>query len=91
MSNTIQPSYGAQTYSTPTKARETKQTGTQGSSFMDMAAQASRSRADTFTTGLGGLAGMAAMPASLMKVGGGGPLSGNHAESEISQHPLPRF
>ena len=66
MSNTIQPSYGAQTYSTPTKARETKQTGTQGSSFMDMAAQASRSRADTFTTGLGGLAGMAAMPTSLM-------------------------
>ena len=66
MSNTIQPSYGAQTYSTPTKARETKQTGTQGSSFMDMAAQASRSRADTFTAGLGGLAGMAAMPTSLM-------------------------
>ncbi|WP_251316094.1 hypothetical protein [Flintibacter muris] len=66
MSNTIQPSYGTQTYSTPTKSRETKQTGTQGSSFMDMAAQASRSRADTFTTGLGGLAGMAAMPTSLM-------------------------
>ena len=66
MSNTIQPSYGTQTYSAPTKARETKQTGTQGSSFMDMAAQASKSRADTFTTGLGGLAGMAAMPTSLM-------------------------
>lgn len=66
MSNTIQPGYGAQTYSTPTKAREARQTGTQGSSFMDMAAQASRSRADTFTTGLGGLAGMAAMPTSLM-------------------------
>ena len=66
MSNTIQPSYGTQTYSTPTKSREAKQTGTQGSSFMDMAAQASRSRADTFTTGLGGLAGMAAMPTSLM-------------------------
>ena len=66
MSNTIQPSYGAQTYSAPAKARETKQTGTQGSSFMDMAAQASKSRADTFTTGLGGLAGMAAMPTSLM-------------------------
>ena len=66
MSNTIQPSYGTQTYSAPTKARETKQTGTRGSSFMDMAAQASRSRADTFTTGLGGLAGMAAMPTSLM-------------------------
>ena len=66
MSNTIQPSYGTQTYNSPAKARETKQTGTQGSSFMDMAAQASKSRADTFTTGLGGLAGMAAMPASLM-------------------------
>ncbi len=66
MSNTIQPSYGAQTYSAPAKARETKQTGTQGSSFMDMAAQASRSKADTFTTGLGGLTGMAAMPTSLM-------------------------
>jgi len=66
VSNTIQPSYGTQAYSVPTKAREAKQTGTQGSSFMDMAAQASRSRADTFTTGLGGLAGMAAMPTSLM-------------------------
>ena len=66
MSNTIQPSYGTQTYSSPTKARETKQTGTRGSSFMDMAAQVSRSRADTFTTGLGGLTGMAAMPTSLM-------------------------
>ena len=66
MSNTIQPGYGAQTYSALAKARETKQAGTQGSSFMDMAAQASRSRADTFTAGLGGLAGMAAMPAGLM-------------------------
>ena len=66
MSNTIQPSYGTQAYSTPTKARETKQTGTPGSSFMDMAAQASKSKADTFTTGLGGLTGMAAMPTSLM-------------------------
>lgn len=66
MSNTIQPSYGTQTYSSPTKTRETKQTGTQSSSFIDMAAQASRSRADTFTTGLGGLAGMAAMPTNLM-------------------------
>ncbi len=66
MSNTIQPGYGAQTYSAPTKSRETKQTGTQGSSFMDMAVQTSKSRADTFTAGLGGLAGMAAMPASLM-------------------------
>ena len=66
MSSIIQPSYGPKAYSAPTKARETKQTGTRGSSFMDMAAQASRSRADTFATGLGGLAGMAAMPTSLM-------------------------
>ena len=48
MSNTIQPSYGAQTYSTPTKAREAKQTGTQGSSFMDMAARASERKHDVF-------------------------------------------
>lgn len=66
MSNTIQPSYGTQTYSAPAKTRKAKQAGTQSSRFMDMAAQASRSRADTFTTGLGGLAGMAAMPTSLM-------------------------
>ena len=88
MSNTIQPSYGAQTYSTPTKARETKQTGTQGSSFMDMAAQASRSRADTFTTGLGGLAGMAAMPTSLMMdlaVRSGGQVQA--AETEAVEAP----
>ena len=44
MSNTIQPSYGTQTYSAPTKARETKQTGTQGSIFMDMAARASEKK-----------------------------------------------
>ncbi len=84
MSNTIQPSYGTQTYSAPTKARETKQTGTQGSSFMDMAAQASRSRADTFTTGLGGLAGMAAMPTSLMMdlaVRSGGQVQAGGAEA----------
>ncbi|MCR2025698.1 hypothetical protein [Anaerotruncus colihominis] len=66
MSNTIQPGYGTQAYSIPTKAREAKQAGTQDSSFMDMVAQAGRNRANTFTTGLGGLAGMAAMPASLM-------------------------
>ena len=66
MSNTIQPGYGMRTYSSPTKDREARHTGTQGSIFMDMAARASRSRADTFTTGLGGLAGMAAMPTSLM-------------------------
>ena len=88
MSNTIQPGYGTQTYSSPTKTRETKQTGTRGSSFMDMAAQASRSRADTFTTGLGGLAGMAAMPTSLMMdlaVRSGGQVQA--AETEAVEAP----
>ena len=50
MSNTIQPGYGTQTYSAPTKAREAKQTGTQGNGFLDMAAQASRGRTDTLCT-----------------------------------------
>ena len=88
MSNTIQPSYGAQTYSAPTKSREAKQAGTQGSSFMDMAAQASRSRAGSFTTGLGGLAGMAAMPTSLMMdlaVRSGGQVQA--AETEAVEAP----
>ena len=88
MSNTIQPSYGTQTYSAPTKARETKQAGAQDSSFIDMAAQASRSRADTFTTGLGGLAGMAAMPTSLMMdlaVRSGGQVQA--AETEAVEAP----
>ena len=84
MSSIIQPSYGPKAYSAPTKARETKQTGTRGSSFMDMAAQASRSRADTFATGLGGLAGMAAMPTSLMMdlaVRSGGQVQAGGAEA----------
>ena len=88
MSNTIQPGYGTQTYSTPAKSREAKQTGTRGGSFMDMAAQASRSRADTFTTGLGGLAGMAAMPTSLMMdlaVRSGGQVQA--AETEAVEAP----
>ena len=46
MSSIIQPNYGTRTYSTPTKTREAKQTGTQGSSFLDLAARASRSTAD---------------------------------------------
>lgn len=66
MSNTIQPSYGTRTYSTPTKARETKQTRAQANSFLDMAAQTSRSRTDTLTTGMSGLMGMAGLPTSLM-------------------------
>ena len=48
MSNTIQPDYGTRTYSAPTKSREAKQTGTQGSSFMDMAARASEEKNDVF-------------------------------------------
>ena len=66
MSNTIQPSYGTQTYSTPAKARATKQSGTQANSFLDMAAQTSRNRMDTLTTGMSGLMGMAGLPTSLM-------------------------
>ena len=34
MNSIIQPSYGPGAYSTPTKARETKPSGTQGSSFL---------------------------------------------------------
>ena len=48
MSNTIQPGYGMRTYSSPTKAREARQTGTQGSIFMDMAARASEKKNDVF-------------------------------------------
>ncbi len=66
MNNTIQPTYGTQAYSTPTKARETRQTGTQTNSFLDMAAQASRNRMDTLTTGMSGLMGMSGLPTSLM-------------------------
>ncbi len=48
MSNTIQPGYGTRTYSSPTKAREARQTGTQGSIFMDMAARASEKKNGVF-------------------------------------------
>lgn len=46
MSNIIRPSFGARTYTAPTKSRETKQAGTQGSSFLDLAARASRNTTD---------------------------------------------
>ena len=46
MSSIIQPNYGARAYSTPTKARETKQTGTQANNFLDMAAQTSEGAND---------------------------------------------
>ena len=46
MSSIIQPNYGARTYGVPTKPRETKQAGTQGSSFLDLAARASEGTND---------------------------------------------
>ncbi len=48
MSNTIQPGYETRTYSSHTKAREARQTGTQGSIFMDMAARASEKKNGVF-------------------------------------------
>ena len=84
MSSIIKPNYGASAYRTPTKSRETKQTGRQGSSFMDMAAQASRDRAGTFTAGLYGLADMAATPTSLMMdlaVRSGGQIQARETET----------
>ena len=66
MNNTIQPNYGTQTYSVPTKARAAKQSGTQANSFLNLAAQASQIRTDTLTTGMSGLMGMAGLPTSLM-------------------------
>ena len=52
MSNTIQPSYGTQTYSVPTKAYGTKRTGTQASSFLDLAARISGSGTAPLTAGV---------------------------------------
>ena len=46
MSSIIQPNYGVRAYGVPTKASETKQTGTQGRSFLDLAARASRGTTD---------------------------------------------
>ena len=66
LSNTIQTYYGTRAYSTLTKAREAKQAGTQTDSFLEMAAQASRFKTDTLTTGMSGIVGMTALPASLM-------------------------
>ena len=59
MNSTIQPNYGARPYGAPQKARRAKQAGTQAAGFLDMAAQAGRSRADTFTASPGGLGGPA--------------------------------
>ena len=46
MSSIIQPDFGTRAYSTPTKSRGTKQTGTQGGSFLDLAARADRGASD---------------------------------------------
>ena len=51
MSNIIQPNYGTQAYSVPTKAREARQTGTQASSFLDLAARASEGSKDMLEIG----------------------------------------
>ncbi len=46
MSSIIQPNYGAKTYGVPTKAREAKRTGTQASSFVELAARAKQDTSD---------------------------------------------
>ena len=59
MNSTIQPNYGTKPYAAPQRTRGSKQTPTQAAGFLDMAAQAVRSRADTFTAGPGGPGGPA--------------------------------
>ncbi|MCI8361269.1 MAG: hypothetical protein HFE86_08055, partial [Clostridiales bacterium] len=84
MNTTVQPTCGRTAHSVPTEARETKRTGTHANSFLAMAVQASKSKTDTFTTGLGGFAGMAAMPAGLMMdlaVRSGGQVQAGGAEA----------
>ncbi len=66
MDSTIQANYGTRTYDTPAKAREAKRTGTQASSFLDMAAQASSRRTGAPAAGMSGLMGAAGLPAGLM-------------------------
>jgi len=66
LSNTIQPNYGTRTYIGPTKARKTKQTGTQAGSFLNMVAQAGRSKANTLAASMNGITGMAAISTNLM-------------------------
>jgi len=65
LNSTIQPSYGTPACGVPAKAREAKRTGTRSGTFLDLAAQASRSGTGTLTAGMSGIAGMA-VPASLM-------------------------
>ena len=66
MSNTIQPGYGTQAYGAPARARETRRSGTQDSSFSALAAKASKSRADMPAAGMSTGTGMEAVPAGLM-------------------------
>ncbi len=82
MSSTIQPGYGPRAYSVSAKARAAKQTGTRANRFLDLAAQASQSRAATFTAGLDGFTGD--MSAGLMMdlaVRAGGPVQAGRAEA----------
>ncbi len=58
--------HGVRAYDALTKARETKQTGAQGRSFLELAAQASRGRTDTLMAGTSGLMGMSGLPTSMM-------------------------
>lgn len=58
--------YGTQAYSVPTRAYETKQTRTQASSFLAMAAQLSSSGINPLTGGMSGIMGMASLPTSLI-------------------------
>ena len=66
MSDAVQSSYGTQTYSVPAKAYETKRTGTQANSFLNLAAQISRSGMDTLATGMSSIIGMPVLPTNLM-------------------------
>lgn len=66
MDTTIQPRQGAPVSGVPVRAREARSSGTQGSPFLDLAAQAGRSRSGTSSAVMGGLMGMAGLPASLM-------------------------
>ena len=65
MNNTIQTRYGTRAYSALTKTRESKQTGTQAGSFLELAAQASGAKTGSLT-GMSGIMGMAVLPTSLM-------------------------
>ena len=76
MNSTIQPSYGTGTYQAPTRTQETAQRAS--NRFLAMAAQASRSKTNAQTAGIGVIPGMASAPANLMldlAVRSAGPVS----------------